>query len=46
MTCPWCYSPATDAVWTPRHGWVDVCGRHGAEVRRDVTAYFIDRLTH
>jgi hypothetical protein len=40
--CPWCYSPAVAATWTPRHGWIDLCTRHHAETTREVVARLIE----
>lgn len=43
--CPWCYSPAIYAVWTPRHGWHDVCARHHDELAREVRSNLIESRT-
>lgn len=43
--CPWCYAPAVYAVWTPRHGWHDVCVRHHDELAREVRSNLIESRT-
>jgi len=42
--CKWCYSPATHAAWSPRHGWHDLCCRHQDELAQAVRANLIDTL--
>ena len=44
-TCPWCNEPAIAAVWTPRHGWVDLCQRHYMETSRVVISHLRQQLT-
>jgi hypothetical protein len=44
--CPWCHDPAVSAVWTPRHGWIDVCQRHYNETSRDVISHLIESLNN
>jgi hypothetical protein len=42
--CPWCYEPAEHGVWTPRHGWHDLCQRHYNETSRDVVVHLLQKL--
>lgn len=42
--CPWCYEPAEHGVWTPRHGWHDLCQRHYNETSRDVVVNLLQKL--
>lgn len=43
--CPWCHEPAVEAVWTPRHGWIDLCQHHHAQTSRDVISHLRQKLT-
>ena len=42
--CPWCYEPAEHGVWTPRHGWIDLCQRHHMETSREVISHLRQQL--
>ena len=44
-TCPWCHEPAVEAVWTPRHGWVDLCQHHHAQTSREVISHLRQKLS-
>ena len=44
-TCPWCNEPAIAAVWTPRHGWLDLCQRHYMETSQVVISHLRHQLT-
>ena len=42
--CPWCDEIATAGVWTPRHGWIDLCQSHYNETSREVIVHLLQTL--
>jgi len=42
--CPWCYEPAEHGVWTPKHGWIDLCQHHYNVTSRDVVGFLLEKL--
>ena len=42
--CPWCNEPAFAGMWTPRHGWINLCQHHYNVTSRDVVGFLLEKL--
>lgn len=42
--CPWCSEPVFAGMWTPRHGWINLCQHHYNVTSRDVVGFLLEKL--